>query len=83
MAAGTNLRGNATGRHSHVEEDGGGCDGEDSKPSPWTGSAPPTGACPVQEEVVQEEAMGDQTLSGWTHAKFEPDCQSSVWRNGG
>jgi hypothetical protein len=52
-----------------LEEDGGGRDEEDSKPSLVTGSAP-TGS------VVQEETASNETPFGWTRAKLEPDYQS-------
>ncbi len=72
----TNQRGKATaGSCSSVEEDGGGRDEEDSKPSPVTSSALPIGSYPHQEVVVQEEATTpDEIPSGWTRVKLEPDC---------
>ncbi len=59
----TNQRGKATGSCSSVEEDGGGRDEEDSKPSPVTISAR-IGSYPDQE-VVQEEATPGEIPSSW------------------
>jgi hypothetical protein len=73
MAARKTQRGDATGSCSSVENDGG-CDEEDSKPSPVTSSALLLASYPEQE-IVQEEATRDEIIpSGWTRLKLEPDC---------
>ncbi len=76
MGAKNNKRGQAAGRSTSVEEDGGGHVEEDSKPSLVT-SGEPIGSGPGQD-AVQEEASPDQILSkipsGWTRVKLEPDC---------
>jgi hypothetical protein len=72
-AARTNQGGKATGSCSSIEEDGGGRNEEDSKPSPVTSNAP-TGSDPEQE-VVQEEATTHREIPlGWIRVKLEPDC---------
>jgi hypothetical protein len=58
-----------------VDDDVGGLDEDDSKPSAVTSSALLIGACPVQD-VVQEEATttpGDIPFV-WMRVKLEPDC---------
>jgi hypothetical protein len=72
-AARTNQRGKATGSCSSVDENGGGRNEEDAKPSLVTSNAL-IGSYP-DEEVVQEEATTpDEIPSSWTRAKLEPDC---------
>jgi hypothetical protein len=74
MAAWTNLRGNATGSCSSVEENGG-HEEEDSRPSLVTcSSSALTGSYPGQEPLVQEEAALGEIPSGWIRVKLEPDC---------
>jgi hypothetical protein len=76
MGAWTNQRGKATASSSSssVEEDGSGCDEEDSKPSLVTSGAR-IGSSPGQE-VVQEQATTThvEIPYGWTRVKLEPDC---------
>jgi hypothetical protein len=75
MGARTNQRVKATGSSSSVEEDGGGRDQEDLKPSPVTRSPARIGSHPSRE-VVQEQAtttLGEIPY-GWTRLKLEPDC---------
>jgi hypothetical protein len=56
-----------------VEEDGSGCDEEDSKPSLVTSGAR-IGSSPGQE-VVQEQATTPREIPyGWSRVKLEPDC---------
>jgi hypothetical protein len=70
----TNRGGKATGSCSSIEEDGGGHDEEDSKPSAVTSNAPILGSDPEQE-VVQEEAITHREIPlGWIRVKLEPDC---------
>jgi hypothetical protein len=68
-----NQRGKAIGSCPSVEEDGGGRDEEDSKPSLVTSSA--LIGSYTDQEVVQEEATTPAEIpSGWTRVKLEPDC---------
>jgi hypothetical protein len=73
MGARTSLRSKAIGSSSPVEEDGGGRDEEDSKPSLVTTGAR-IGSSRYQE-IVQEQAptLGDIPY-GWIRVKVEPDC---------
>jgi hypothetical protein len=76
MGARTNQRGKATatGSSSYMEEDDGGRDEGDSKPSLVTSSAARMGSHPYQE-VVQEQATAlGEIPHGWTRVKLEPDC---------
>jgi hypothetical protein len=73
MGARTNQSGTARGSCSSVEDDRGGRDEEDSKPSSVTRSAP-LGSDPVQE-VIQEQATTHLEIPlGWVRVKLEPDC---------
>ncbi len=83
MAARKTQRGDATGSCSSVENDGG-CDEEDSKPSPvTTTSSALIGSDPV-EEVVQEEATkeGDKwpPLLRPTKEAARPKVVVVLWR---
>jgi hypothetical protein len=62
-------RGEATGSSSYVEEDGGGRDEEESKPSPVT-----SGSYPGQEVVPEQATTLGEIPYGWTRVKLEPDC---------
>jgi hypothetical protein len=73
----TNQRGASTATGTScgsVEEDGGGRDKEDSKPSLVTSSSVLTGSYPDQEVVQEEATTPDVIPSGWTRVKLEPDC---------
>jgi hypothetical protein len=69
MGARTNQSGTAGGSCSSVEDDRGGLDQEDLKPSSETRSA-------LIGEVVQEEATTTpgKIPFGWARVKLEPDC---------
>jgi hypothetical protein len=67
----TKQRGKATGSCSSFEEDGGGLDEVDSKPSLVTSSAALIDPLPDQEVIQEEEARGE-IPSGWkVHFPFE------------
>jgi hypothetical protein len=72
-ASRTNQRGKATGSCSSVEEDGGGRDEQDSKPSLVTSGAL-LGSYPDREVVQEEATPPDEIPFGWTRVKLEPDC---------
>jgi hypothetical protein len=74
MGARTNKRGKATGSSTYVEEDGFGCDEEDSKPSPLTSIAARVGSSPGQEAVQEQATALGEIPYGWTRVKLEPDC---------
>jgi hypothetical protein len=75
MGAKTNQRLKATGGSSYVEEDGGGRNEEDSKPSQVTSDARIGSSLGQEEEVVQEQAtILGEVPHGWTRVKLEPDC---------
>jgi hypothetical protein len=73
----TNQRGASTATGTScgsVEEDGGGRDEEDSKPSLVTSSSVLTGSYQDQEVVQEEATTPDVIPSCWTRVKLEPDC---------
>jgi hypothetical protein len=80
--AGTNQRGKATADSSSisVEEDGGGCDEDESKPSLVTGGAARKGSHPDQEVVPEQATTLGEIRCGWTQVKLEPDCQAPTPR---
>jgi hypothetical protein len=70
----TAKRNNATDACSSVEEDGGGRDEGDLKPSPVTSSAARIGSHPYQEVVQEQATTLGEIPHGWTRLKLEPDC---------
>jgi hypothetical protein len=70
----TNKRGKATASSSSVEEDGGGRDQEDLKPSIVTSSVARIGSSPHQEVVQEQATKLGEIPYGWTRVKLEPDC---------
>ncbi len=73
MGARTNQRIKATASSSPLEEDGGGRDEENSKPSLVTSGAR-IGSSPDQEAVQEQVTTLGGIPYGWTRVKLEPDC---------
>jgi hypothetical protein len=75
IGARTSKRGKATASSITVEEDGGGRDEDESKPSLLTNSTAQICSHPPDREVVQEQAttLGEIPF-GWARVKLEPDC---------
>jgi hypothetical protein len=75
MGARKNQRDKATASFSFssVEEDGGGRDENNSKPSLVTSGAR-TGSSPDQEVVQEQATTLGEIPYGWKRVKLEPDC---------
>jgi hypothetical protein len=74
MGSRINQRGKiSTASSSSVEEDAGGRDEEESKPSLVTSGAP-IYSSPGQEVVQDQATTLGKIPCGWTRVKLEPDC---------
>jgi hypothetical protein len=72
----TNQKGKGLGSCNSVEENGGGRDKEDSKPSALVmgASSARIGSDLDQADVQEEATTHGEIPYGWIRAKLEPDC---------